>query len=304
VGDERHGYGTRTARDTMERLRDLGVNTLGILLEGRMSSRTAPEVHGPGRDAVEATRAALRDAHALGFATVLVPHLYVDDGTWRGDLAWTTDEDAELWWRTYGAFIGTAAALADATGASLLAVGVELKAMSAEPETRPRIARLIERVRGIYDGPLTYAANWDEAEDVGFWDLIDIPGVNGYYPLEPTPARGAEAVARRLHALSERAGEDVLVIEVGYRSSPLSHLEPWAWPEQIEPVVDRAAQARAWAAVLTHWLDAPGIRGLMAWVIPSAPDDPASEPPHGFNPLNKPAERVIGQAFGGRPDPG
>ena len=48
---------------------------------------------------------------------------------------------------------------------------------------------------------------------------------------------------------------------------------------------------------LTHWLAAPGVRGLMVWVIPTDPDDPASEPPHGFNPLNKPAEKVIGQVF-------
>lgn len=297
VGDERRSYGTRTARQTMLRLFELGANTIGILLEGRMARASDPRVHAPGRDTLDAARRALSDAHALGYATVLVPHLYVDDGTWRGDLEFSDPDDEDVFWRSYGAFIETSAAIAEATGTTVLSIGVELKGMSGLPRTADRMARLAARVRSIYSGLLTYSANWDEAEDVLFWSLVDVVGVNGYYPLEPTPNRGAEAVARRLRELSELAGKGVLVLEVGYRSSPLSHLRPWEWPEQIEPVVDESSQAQAWAAVLTHWLDAPGVRGLMVWVIPTDPDDPASEPRHGFNPLNKAAEAIIAEAF-------
>ncbi len=64
-----------------------------------------------------------------------------------------------------------------------------------------------------------------------------------------------------------------------------------------EQAIDEAAQANAWAAVLTHWLPARGVRGLLVWVVPTDPDDPASEPRHGFNPLNKAAEQVIAKAF-------
>jgi hypothetical protein len=92
----------------------------------------------------------------------------------------------------------------------------------------------------------------------------------------------------------------VVVLEVGFRSSPLPHLRPWEWPDSVEPVVDTAAQANAWAAVLTHWFGAPGVRGLMVWVVPTDPDDPASEPRHGFNPLNKPAEEVIARVYSSR----
>ena len=53
------------------------------------------------------------------------------------------------------------------------------------------------------------------------------------------------------------------------------------------------------AAQRLHWLHADGVRGLMVWVVPTDPDDPASEPAHGFNPLNKPAEQVICRVFGG-----
>ncbi len=302
VGDARHGYGTRTARHTLARIAALGANTVGILIEGRLSNAKDPVVLGPGPAAVEAARLALLDARHLGLATVLVPHLYVEDGTWRGDLSFSDQEDQATWWRTYGDFAATAAAIARDGGASLLSIGVELKAMSSDPDAAKRMRAVVEKIRSIHRGPITYTANWDEAEAVLFWDMVDVPGVNGYYPLEPTPERGAEAVARQLRSLAARAGGDVLLVEVGFRASPLSHLRPWEWPEQVAPRVDEGSQARAWAAVLTHWLGAPGVRGLMAWVVPTDPDDPASEPAHGFNPLNKAAEEVIGRAYmsGGR----
>lgn len=303
VGDPRRGYGTRAARQTMQRLKRMGVNTLGILMEGRMHDGAATTVEVPPRDDLEATRAALLDANALGFATVLIPHLYIEDGTWRGRLRFEDPDDAAAWWASYRAFVTQAASVAAATGATALSVGVELKAMSKAPEAQPHMARTVSAVRREYSGLLTYSANWDEAEQVRWWGQVDLAGVNGYYPLEPEPIRGAQKVARRLESLAMIAQRPVLVLEVGYRSSPLSHTRPWEWPDQVEATVDHAAQSQAWAAVLTHWLGASGVRGLMIWVVPTDPDDPASEPPHGFNPLNKPAEQVISRVFGGTGGP-
>lgn len=299
VGDERRGYGTKTARQTMTRLDGLGVNTISILMEGRMRSAADPRIQIPDRDELDAIHRALVDANSMGFATVLVPHIYIADGTWRGTIAFGDDDELrDEWWAAYTAFIEHAARLASATGTSVLSIGVELRALSALPDTNRRMRELAARVRRDYSGALTYNANWDEAEQVAFWEVVDYAGVNGYYPLVPDPFRGAEATARRLTTLSQIAARPVLVLEVGYRSSPLSHVEPWQWPEEVDPLVDNPSQARAWAAVLTHWLHAEGVRGLMVWVVPTDPDDPASEPAHGFNPLNKPAEQVIGRVFG------
>ncbi len=295
VGDPRRGYGSRTARATMQRLQKLGVNTVGVLVEARLAHPQDVNLRLPDRAALDATRAALLDANAQGLATVLIPHLYLDSGEWRGRLA---PSDLNVWWSNYFNFIEAMAELAQATGTSALSLGVELKSLSAKPETRARMFELAARIRRIYRGPLTYSANWDEAEDVAFWDGLELIGVNGYYPLKPDPVRGAESVARRLSALSAKFNRPVLILEAGYRASPLSHERPWEWPEDIEPLVDEVAQAQAWAAVLESWMPAPGVRGVLIWVVPTDPDDPASEPRHGFNPLNKAAEAVIARAFG------
>jgi len=302
VGDDRRGYGTSTARKTMERLDRLGVNTIAILMEGRMQRSSDRSVEVASRDELEPIRRALTDANRMGFATVLIPHIYIDDGSWRGRIAFDGQAALAEWWTSYASFIHTASSIADRSGTTVLSIGVELKAMSDDEAVADRFRRLATEIRKEYDGLLTYSANWDEAEHVAFWDAVDIAGVNGYYPLEPDPMRGAEKVGRRLEILSDRADRPVLVLEVGYRSSPLAHERPWTWPEDIAPIVDEAAQARAWAAVLSQWPRARGVRGLMVWVVPTDPDDPASEPPHGFNPLNKTAESVIARAFGGHPE--
>lgn len=297
VQDRRRGYGTATARKTLDRLRNLGVNTVSILMEGRMRNLADPEIRLPSTEEETAIQSALLDAHALGLATVLIPHIAIDDGAWRGDITLPDQRLRAKWWASYHAFVDVAARVATASGATMLAIGVELKGLSKTEEGRERMSALARDVRVPYKGLLTYAANWDEAEMVTFWDAIDLAGVNGYYPLLPDPKRGAETVGRRLEGLAQIAGREVIVLEVGYRSSPRPHLRPWEWPSQVVAEVDDAGQANAWAAVLSSWLTLEHVRGLLIWVVPTDPDDPASEPRHGFNPLNKPAEHVIRRAF-------
>ncbi len=219
VGDDRRGYGTRAARQTMERLQKLGVNTIAVLVEGWMSSRGDTNIAPPSKTELEAIRATLVDANALGLATIIIPHLYLADGDWRGYIVLEDPAQREAWWASYEAFIEVAADLASSSSATMLSIGVELKGLSREADTHARMIALGSRVRREYRGLLTYSANWDEAEDVGFWDAVDVAGVNGYYPLVPDPERGAEAIARRLTLLSERAQHEVIVLETGYRSS-------------------------------------------------------------------------------------
>jgi hypothetical protein len=185
VGDRRRGYGTATARQTMRRLEKLGVNTIGILMEGRMERLGETQILAPTKQEQEAIADALLDANELGLATVLVPHLYLGDGSWRGDIDFTDRVSREAWWRSYVSFIDVATAIAARGGASMLSIGVELRAMSKSSDMRERMRHLAERVRRDYSGLLTYSANWDEADEVAFWDAVDVAGFNGYYPLEP-----------------------------------------------------------------------------------------------------------------------
>ncbi len=91
--------------------------------------------------------------------------------------------------------------------------------------------QLIDEVRAVYSGNLTYAANFDNYHRVGFWDQLDWVGINAYFPLRheihPWPAgtiaaemeASWEAVFRKMSTRLKNlgvGGHPVLFTELGY----------------------------------------------------------------------------------------
>ncbi|MCB1055609.1 MAG: hypothetical protein KDD11_08875 [Acidobacteria bacterium] len=104
---------------------------------------------------------------------------------------------------------------------------------------------LIRKVREVYHGPLTYAANFDQYQEVGFWQDLDLLGVNAYFQLRPAPAgpdRSRTVLAAQLetgwagilgdmNAFRQREGLGelpVIFTELGYTARRGSTVEPWA----------------------------------------------------------------------------
>jgi hypothetical protein len=104
--------------------------------------------------------------------------------------------------------------------------------------------RLIRKARASYSGRLTYAANFDQFEFVGFWDELDLLAINAYFPLRRSyePNLGHDELAARLEAgwldVLQRLDEfrrqqgiprhEVLFSELGYVERTNSTIEPWA----------------------------------------------------------------------------
>ena len=42
--------------------------------------------------------------------------------------------------------------------------------------------QLISKVRSVYTGPITYAANWDNYHNIDFWEDLDFIGIDAYFP--------------------------------------------------------------------------------------------------------------------------
>ncbi len=107
-----------------------------------------------------------------------------------------------------------------------------------------RWTELIERVREVYRGPLTYAANFDQFESVSFWNKLDLIGINAYFPLRKrdlpdTSVRSRTSlfktrwtnILQTVDALRIRQGvpaHRVLFTELGYTRRANSTIEPWA----------------------------------------------------------------------------
>jgi hypothetical protein len=296
----RAGYGSAASARTLEHLRALGVDWISLTPFGFMESRDAAEVRtfaaGAG-ESDERLRAEVTHAHALGVKVALKPHLWIRGGAWQGELAWRDEAAFRRWFSSYRAFVLRYAELAARDRYDLFVLGVELKSATARDPAAWRA--LIADVRKVWKGPLTYAANWDEAPGVAFWDALDFVGVDAYAPLARTPgAREPElcaawrTLASELESLARRTGRPILITELGYRAVRDAALAPAAWPEDdANPRFDPEHQASCYRAALSTLWGKPWLAGVYFWKWFTDGRDESG--PTDFSPAGKPAEGVL-----------
>jgi len=303
--------GGRIERERLAPLRALGADWISQTPFGWCSSAASPEIRmaTDGRiywgERDEGLAATTRMARALGIRTLLKPHLWIRGGSWVGEIQMKSDDDWRRWFQAYEAFILHYAELAERERMDGLAIGTELTRASGRAEDW---RRLIARIRAVYHGPLTYCANWHEAESVPFWDAIDFVGVQAYYPLttseRPTPAQmraGWGPVVSRLEALSRRTGKRIVFTEVGYKSVAGALVDPWRWDADGMPAP--ALQRDAFQAMFESMWDRSWFGGTFVWKWHAFLRPGQALPPHlagDFTPQGKPALEVI-RAFYTRP---
>ncbi len=308
----RRGYGTDTCEKTLTHLAHLGVQSVSLTPFGWMSSLHTPDIHGEFSDAMPSSgeragrlRRVTAQAHALGMRVVLKPHLWVRGGKWRGEIA-PVDAHGEpawgQWWEKYRDFITYYARLAQKLGIGELVVGVELvSAVKADPDA---FAATIAAVRKVFDGKLTYGANWDEEVPERIWRKLDAVGVQFYPPLtdqpHPTVAQLRKALRARLEhwtAIAHRTGRPLEIVETGYRSAPTAVQKPFGWPEHSDKhPVDQALQAQAYRALFDELATHKDVAAVYLWKYFTDPNTGENRP-DGFSPRGKPAEAVLRAAF-------
>ena len=252
-------------------------------------------------------RALARQADTLGLRLVLKPQVWIgshDPEQWSANIGFETEADWQQWEAGYREFALHYAHLASDIDAPLLVIGTELARAVREREAFWR--SLIAEIRTVYDGQLTYAANWyEDFEHVPFWDALDAIGIQAYFPLTeadaPTVAElraGWERHERAVAAVHERTGKPVLFTEVGYRDVPHAAARPWEWPDRHTPVTepDENLQARLYQAFFDEVWPEPWMAGAILWKW----HPPSNRSRVGdFTPQGKLAESVIRQAFRG-----
>jgi sugar phosphate isomerase/epimerase len=305
------GYGSPAYGRTLGEVRAMGATWVAITPFGRVADLTGTGVdltfEAPfAQNRADVTRA-IELAHARGLHVMLVPHLWVETGEWRGYLAPGTDDAWARWAESYGAFLRTWAGVAEATHVEMFSVGVELRSWVTTTRA-PSFAAIIKDVRKTYRGLLTYSSNWDDVEDAVILGAIDVIGINAFYPLathegasDEELLEGARAVRTKVHSLAERWGKPVVFTELGYTTRPDPAVRPWEWPEALgRVVVDEVAQAQAYRALLAPVLDEPDFAGFFVWRLYADPDDVSQEAPMAFSPRGKRAEVVMRDAFAAR----
>ncbi|MCH9650868.1 MAG: hypothetical protein K0U98_21770 [Deltaproteobacteria bacterium] len=262
-------WGTEDMRLALRELDTLGVDWVaihpyaGIQRDGSIRHRPAKLVGYLDR--------AVRIAGDEQFQLFWKPHLaYWGSFEWRGEISFGEDEAAwKRFFDDYRAFIVDQAAFAETHGISLFAVGVELEATThREKEWR----KIVQEVRRVYSGRITYAANWDRLSRVSFWDAVDVIGVQAYFPLSDEQSPSLETLSlgwnRHLDQLEEFSRslgkKPVLFTEIGYNSASNAAREPWSYRVEDNPE-NRELRRRLIETALTKLEGRAFLEGVFWW---------------------------------------
>jgi hypothetical protein len=261
-------WGTDEMVESMRELKALGVNWISIHPYARIRGDGTVGSRRRGDDAFAHLTRPIREAKALGLKIMIKPHLayWGSPFSWRGDIAFETDEQWQRFFTDYERWIVRMAAVC--RDADAFVVGTELdKTVGHEQQWR----RIIGRIRESYGGSLTYAANWTDYQRVPFWDDLDAIGVQAYFPLTEQPGLPDKGdlelawtrVLNDLAAFSRRKDRPVVLSELGYACSTNAALRPWEGREGGEHADE--IQRRCMAAALGALKDDEHVVGAFLW---------------------------------------
>jgi Ca2+-binding RTX toxin-like protein len=313
-------FGSAESLSSLESLVATGSTSISIVATSYITTANSHDFHSTESTEPDLNVCALiRQAHSLGLEVLLKPHVDALDGSaFRGEFA---PVDAAAWFAGYKDLILRYAQIAASEGVKALCVGCEYDNLIG-PAYRSQWIDLIESVRAIYGGVITYAATAASAKDVSFWDAVDLIGVNAYYRMsESTSATvqdyidtwtsvptdqwelsvtEGEAPIDFLRSLALHYEKPLFLAEIGYRSVDEAAVEPGIWNTQGS--VDLQEQVNLYLA-LFEVLTAHGgdwFAGLHLWnwdVVSWGTNNTA------YSPQDKPALQVVTDWFTGTATP-
>ncbi len=261
-------WGTDEMVESMRELRGLGVNWIAI--------HPYAGIRADGTVAIRARRLEdhrwltrpIAEAHRLGLKIMIKPHMayWGSPFRWRGEIEFKT---AEQWQRFFAGYEAWITRLAEVCkDADAFVVGTELdRTIGHERQWR----RIIAAVRARFRGPLTYAANWTDYEQVPFWDALDVIGIQAYFPMADRPGppepeeldRAWAKLLARLAAFGRRHDRKIVLAELGYCRSPRAAMSPWEGREGGEGADE--TQRRCLAAAMRALDGDETVVGVFLW---------------------------------------
>lgn len=228
---------------------------------------------------------------------MLKPQLWIWDGVFTGTLKPSSDEKWKVLESSYRNFILEFAQLAQEENVAIFCIGTELEQFI---NNRPEYwSLLIQDIKKIYTGKLTYAANWDEYTSVPFWKQLDFIGVDAYFPIseEKTPTeedakKGWIKWMDELKSVSEIFNKKIIFTEYGYRNVDFSGKEPWHSGRENK-TINHAAQGNLLTGLFESVWQEPWMGGGFLWKWYPNNEQAGGGNNNRFTIQNKPAQLII-----------
>lgn len=251
----------------------------------------------------EGTIECIKMAKAAGMKVMLKPHVWVGGGQgWLGDFDLGIDEKWTAWEKEFSNYILTYAVIAESLDVELLCIGTEVRKSAAK---RPQFWRqLIKDVRAVYNGKVTYAANWDNYMNITFWKDLDYIGIDAYFPFSDAahPIReelvhGWGKITPKLRKLSESNGIQILFTEYGYKSIEYANRGHWKYKEDTIKT-SQSTQAIAYQALYESIWQEDFVAGGFFWKWHFEQMLERRDLSRRYTPQGKEAEEVIRKWYG------
>jgi len=217
---------------------------------------------------LEGTEALIKQAKDENLKILLKPHLWVSGDGWAGDFSLKNEIDWLQWEASYTKYILAYAEIAQANNIELFCIGTELRQVAKQ---RPQFWKaLIQKIKISYKGKLTYAANWDNYQNIHFWKDLDYIGIDSYFPLsqEKTPTidrlkKAWKPIKTQLKNYSNYHQKPVLFTEFGYTSSNYNAKESWS--DNSNHKENQKAQANTYNALFSTLWNEDWFAGGFLW---------------------------------------
>lgn len=231
-----------------------------------------------------------------GFKIMLKPHVWITHGKYTGDFSVASEKDWEQFEASYSKYILEFAAIAENQHVGLFCMGTEWRAFVRQ---RPSYWQsLIEEIRKVYSGKITYAANWDEYKETPFWSELDYIGVNAYFPLSEKEGPSFDElklawqpIIDSLANLSNAIKKPILYTEFGYRSIIGTTIRPWESYTQVD--VSMKEQELALEAMFESSWNKPWFAGGFLWKWFNKNHRRGGLENTGYTVQNKPTQSVV-----------
>lgn len=302
-----NGYGSIPSQNMHKHLNSIGYNYVQLNTFAYMFNRrnTTIYVGGDPSMAPSFVESEIKNLHEMGFKVMLKPHIWIGGGdfdpdNWRSKIDFDDPQKRQKWFSSYEEFILGEAKLAEKTGTEMLVVGTELVGVSKYTDEWKKI---IEKIREVYSGKLTYAAEGMNAQKIEFWDDLDYIGIDAYFPLTESIGPSLEELLEswkkyepQIKALSDKYDKQVIFTEIGFKSVQGTAIKPWEW--KLDAETSQSEQALAFEATSLAFKDKPYLAGIFVWkYFTDMNSYEKGNNEKGFTPYGKEAEKVISGWF-------
>jgi hypothetical protein len=292
-------FSSSESDESLRLLTETNTEWIALCFSWVQSNTTSHDIHLDPNSSptTESVKHAITTAHSLGLKVMLKPMIDALEReeirsypVWRGEI-----QPSDEWFASYSDFINFFAEFAEQNNVELFCVGCEYKATTAE---KSQWEKVIQGVRERYTGPITYAADWTNYQDIEWWDSVDYVGIDAYFPLvlfniDPTFEELKNAwsnYADEIETWLSTVNKPVIFTEIGYRSGDGTSMAPSNYWTDMP--VDLQEQKDCYEAVFQTLWNRSWFYGFYWWTwIHDPTKGGPSDTSH--TPQNKPAQDTI-----------